>query len=66
MEEGRLSGVLFLDLKKAFDMVDHDVALSKLSLLNMSPMVSKWYASYLMDRYQMTRVNGVDSDLKKY
>ena len=44
--EGRLSGVLFLDLKKAFDTVDHLVGISLLSKLNMSPAVLRWFQSY--------------------
>ena len=39
IEEDRLNGVLFLDLKKAFDTIDHQIAISKLSKLNMSPQV---------------------------
>ena len=47
MQEGRLSGVLFLDLKKAFDTVDHDVAISILSKLNMSTNALDWFIKYL-------------------
>ena len=65
IEEGRLSGVLFLDLKKAFDTIDHNIAISKLSKLNMSPNVLNWYHSYLENRYQVTRVNGIDSVLRE-
>ena len=62
IHEGRLSGVLFLDLKKAFDTVDHGVVISTLSKLNMSPAVLKWFESYLTPRLQITRVNGKDSN----
>ena len=47
IEQGRLSGVAFLDLKKAFDTVDHKLMLSKLSDFNISYKVIRWFASYL-------------------
>ena len=39
LENGRLSGVLFLDLKKAYDTVDHQILMSKLSQLGLSDNV---------------------------
>ena len=62
MENGHLSGVLFLDLKKAFDTVNHSVIFSKLSHMNMSLKVVRWFKSYLSNRYQTTNVGGIDSD----
>ena len=62
MDAGRLTGILFLDLYKAFDTMDHVVAICKLSEYNMSYSVLDWFWSYLVGRNQVTKVNGVDSE----
>ena len=62
IEEGSLSGVLFLDLRKAFDTVDHQVLICKLSEMNMSDCVLNWIDSYLSYRNQTTKVNGIESE----
>ena len=62
IEQGRLSGVAFLDLKKAFDTVDHKLMLSKLSNLNISYRVIRWFASYLENRSQVTKISNITSE----
>ena len=54
MGEGNLCGVVFLDLTKAFDTVDHCILLSKLSAVGVSPSSLKWFESYLSYRKQQT------------
>ncbi len=61
MDDGKLTGVLFLHLRKAFDTVDHSVAISKLSDYNLSLDVLYWFKSYLSGRTQVTKVNGEES-----
>ncbi len=62
IEGGRLSGVAFLDLKKAFDTVDHKIMLSKLSQLDVSYRVIRWFASYLEERTQVTKISNSVSE----
>ena len=54
MEHGNLCGAVFLDLSKAFDIVDHCFLLAKLSSLGLSPYAVQWFQSYLSDRKQRT------------
>ncbi len=65
IENDSLSGVLLLDLKKAFDTVDHQMALATLSTMNFSRHAINWYSSYLSNRTQLTRVNNVDSEMAR-
>ena len=55
-------GAVFLDLRKAFDMVNHRVLLSKLSTLNFSADALKWVESYLFNQTQTVRINNQQSD----
>ena len=48
---------MFLDISKAFDTVNHDLLLSKLSQLGFSSSTVAWFKSYLSDRCQVTRVS---------
>lgn len=56
-------GVVFLDISKAFDTVNHDLLLTKLSQLGLSPSASSWFRSYLSNRSQVTRVGDSFSSL---
>ncbi len=55
-----LTGVLFLDLKKAFDTVNHEIMLQKLAI----PLCVSWFRNYLSGRTQLTKVNDVLSDTR--
>lgn len=49
---------VFLDLKKAFDAVDHNILLSKLSYLGIKGIALDWFTSYLEGRTQRVDING--------
>jgi len=57
-----LNGVIFVDLKKAFDSLDHQILLEKLKLYGIKPNSLDWFKSYLTDRKQKTLANGTLSN----
>ena len=58
------TGIVFMDLKKAFDTVDHDILLGKLSHYGIKNTEHKWFSSYLGNRRQCCRVNGITSNVE--
>ena len=57
-------GLVFIDLKKAFDIVDHDILCEKLQIYGVQQRELFWFRSYLSNRKQFCRVNGVASDIQ--
>ena len=46
-DDDLLTGMILIDLLKAFDMIDHDILLKKLSIIGFSDQTVKWFQSYL-------------------
>lgn len=46
LDKGGVAGAVFLDLKKAFDTVNHKTLMAKLTTFNFSPGAIKWTESY--------------------
>lgn len=62
LDNRRFSGALFLDLKKAFDTVNHELLLRKLERYGIRGIPNKLLRSYLSNRLQFVSVNGFSSD----
>jgi retron-type reverse transcriptase len=62
MDKGLINGVVFIDLKKAFDTVDHALLLAKLERCGVRETTLKWFKSYLHQRKQVCKINNAVSD----
>ena len=63
MDENKFVFAVYIDPKKAFDTVNHDILLSKLQHYGVWGNAPKWFKSYLLDRKQYTATNDVCSEL---
>ena len=60
----QLIGSVFLDFKKAFDLVNHNILLKKLTFYFPKSTITDFMKSYLTDRYQYVFLNGKKSQTK--
>ena len=56
-DSGLLTGIILIDLQKAFDTIDHNILLQKMVHLNFSDHVISWFKSYLTDRTFKVNIN---------
>ena len=57
MDNGKLTGVVFIDIRKAFDSIDHSILFKKLTYYGVSQVEFTWFQSYLANRQQQCQVN---------
>ena len=65
INNGKLNSVIFLNIKKAFDTVSHNILLLKLSCYGIKDNSLKLIESYMKDRIQCCSVNGHLSSLER-
>ena len=63
-DKGMYTGMVLLDLQKAFDTVDHHILLGKLKAIGVQSQTVDWFSSYLKGRNQFVNVSGTNSDFK--
>ena len=60
--EGKTTKAIFIDFRKAFDTINHQILLNKLTKIGLKTNTIDWFKNYLTDRTQQTLANGVLSN----
>lgn len=63
IDKGEMIGTLFIDFRKAVDLVDHSLRIKKkLALYKLNSISLKWFQSYLSSRFQTIKSENGLSD----
>ena len=64
IDTGKIVIGVYLDIKKAFDVISHHILLKKLYALGIRGNLFNWVKSYLTNRSQFVSYNNVKSEIK--
>ena len=65
-EENKYTLVVFIDLAKAFDIVDHKILLTKMEIYGIGGATLRWFESYLTNRKQYIQISHKKNRFKRY
>ena len=58
LNSNQIVGTVFLDLSKAFDLVNHEILIKKLIAYKFNESTISWFKSYLSNRFQQVHISG--------
>ena len=64
LDENRVSALVFVDYRKAFDLIDHSILIKKLYSYGIRGQFLELFESYFSDRSQRVNVGGVKSAIR--
>ena len=62
-DDGLVTGMILIDLQKAFDTINHDILLKKLSIIGFPDHTVKWFQFYLSNRKFMVNLENPFSEV---
>ena len=65
LDDGKFAGGVFVDLQKAFDTVNHDILIDKLSYYGIHGRTQDWFRTYLKNRTQFVSIVGHSSKTER-
>ena len=65
-DDGLVTCMILIDLQKAFDTINHDILLKKLSIIGFSDNTVKWFQSYLSNRKFTVNLENSFSEVSKF
>ena len=58
LNSNQIVGTVFLDLSKAFDLVNHEILINKLIAYKFNESTISWFKSYLSNKFQQVHISG--------
>ena len=62
MDKDEVTGLVFIDFRKVFDVIDHELLLKKLAIYGVSSESVTWFRSYLEGRRQSVKLGASTSE----
>ena len=64
LDQNNVNGLIFIDYKKAFDLIEHNILIAKLKSLGINSREIAFFTNYLKNRTQAVEIKGYRSTPK--